>query len=70
MAKRDCAAVGIDAGIVGRNSKVTQNGDRLAGEVIRISDNTLLVRETYVDYLGEATTKEIEMRVRSKAQGG
>jgi type IV pilus assembly protein PilP len=41
-----------------------------AGEVIRISDNTLLVRETYVDYLGEATTKEIEMRVRSKAQGG
>jgi type IV pilus assembly protein PilP len=40
------------------------------GEVIRISDNTLLVRETYVDYLGEATTKEIEMRVRSKAQGG
>jgi type IV pilus assembly protein PilP len=40
------------------------------GEVIRISDNTLLVRETYVDYLGEATSKEIEMRVRSKAQGG
>jgi len=40
------------------------------GEVIRISDNTVLVRETYVDYLGEATSKEIEMRVRSKAQGG
>lgn len=40
------------------------------GQVIRISDNSLLVRETYVDYLGEATSKEIEMRVRSKAQGG
>jgi type IV pilus assembly protein PilP len=40
------------------------------GEVIRISDNTLMVKETYVDYLGAATTKEIEMRIRSKAQGG
>jgi len=40
------------------------------GQVIRISDNTLLVKETYVDYLGAATTKEIEMRIRSKAQGG
>ena len=30
----------------------------------------MLVRRTYVDYLGEATTKEIEMRIRSKAQGG
>ena len=40
------------------------------GEVIRIGDTAVLVKETYVDYLGEATTKEIEMRVRSKAQGG
>ena len=40
------------------------------GEVIRIGDTTVLVKETYVDYLGEATTKEIEMRIRSKAQGG
>ena len=40
------------------------------GQVIRIGDTTMLVRETYVDYLGAATTKEIEMRVRSKAQGG
>jgi type IV pilus assembly protein PilP len=40
------------------------------GEVIRIGDTTVLVKETYVDYTGEATTKEIEMRVRSKAQGG
>ena len=40
------------------------------GQVIRIGDNSLLVKETYVDYLGEATTKEIEMRIRSKSQGG
>jgi type IV pilus assembly protein PilP len=40
------------------------------GQVIRIGDTTMLVRETYVDYLGAATSKEIEMRVRSKAQGG
>jgi hypothetical protein len=30
----------------------------------------MLVRETYVDYLGAATSKEIELRVRSKVQGG
>lgn len=41
-----------------------------SGQVIRISDNTLLVKETYVDYLGAATTKEIQMRIRSKSQGG
>ncbi|RIL05853.1 MAG: hypothetical protein DCC71_08935 [Proteobacteria bacterium] len=40
------------------------------GQVIRIGDNSLLVKETYVDYLGEATSKEIEMRIRSKSQGG
>ena len=40
------------------------------GQVIRIGDTTMLVREIYVDYLGAATSKEIEMRVRSKAQGG
>lgn len=40
------------------------------GQVIRIGDTTMLVRETYVDYLGAATSKEIEMRVRSKVQGG
>jgi type IV pilus assembly protein PilP len=41
-----------------------------SGEVIRIGDTAVLVKEIYVDNLGEATTKEIEMRVRSKAQGG
>ncbi len=52
---------------------VVQEGTTIGkndGQVIRIGDTTMLVRETYVDYLGEATSKEIEMRVRSKAQGG
>ena len=40
------------------------------GQVIRIGDTTMLVRETYVDDLGAATSKEIELRVRSKVQGG
>jgi type IV pilus assembly protein PilP len=42
------------------------------GLVLRIGDNAVLVRETYVDYLGAQTTKEIEMRTRpiSMTQGG
>jgi Tfp pilus assembly protein PilP len=40
------------------------------GLVLRIHDNSVLVRETYVDYLGAQTTKEIEMRVRNATQGG
>lgn len=40
------------------------------GMVLRINDNTVLVRETYVDYLGAQTSKEIEMRIRSTTQGG
>lgn len=40
-----------------------------SGFVVRIDDQTVLVRETYVDFLGEATTKAIEMRFRP-TQGG
>jgi type IV pilus assembly protein PilP len=41
------------------------------GMVLRIDDNTVLVRETYVDYLGAQTMKEIEMRTRpTMTQGG
>jgi hypothetical protein len=40
------------------------------GEVLQIRDDLLLVRETYVDYLGAQTNKEIEMRLRSATQGG
>ncbi len=39
------------------------------GRVIRIDDNVLIVKETYVDFLGKATTKDIEMRLHER-QGG
>lgn len=39
------------------------------GTVTRIGDNTMVVREQYVDYVGERTEKEIEMHVR-QGQGG
>jgi type IV pilus assembly protein PilP len=40
------------------------------GTVTSIGDNAVTVRETYVDYLGAQTMKEIEMRTRSTTQGG
>ncbi len=40
------------------------------GYVVRISDNSVLVEETYVDFAGEETNNEIEMRVRTMTQGG
>lgn len=39
------------------------------GTVTRIGDNAMVVREQYVDYVGERTEKEIEMHVR-QGQGG
>ena len=39
------------------------------GRVIRIDDNLVLVKETYVDFHGKATTKDIEMRLHP-SQGG
>ena len=39
------------------------------GRVTKITDNLVVVRETYVDYLGARTEKDIEMRVR-QSQGG
>ena len=39
------------------------------GRVIHIGDNIVLVKETYVDYAGEATTKDVELRIR-RSQGG
>lgn len=39
------------------------------GRVTRIDDNLLVVKETYVDFNGEATTKDIEMRIRT-TEGG
>jgi hypothetical protein len=51
---------------------VVEEGGRIGkndGEVVKIDDNLVAVRETYVDYLGDRTTKEIEMRIR-QIQGG
>lgn len=39
------------------------------GLVIHIGDNMVLVKETYIDFAGEMTTNDVELRVRS-TQGG
>jgi type IV pilus assembly protein PilP len=51
---------------------IVREGDAIGkndGRVIGIRDNVVLVREAYVDFHGEKTTKEIEMHVR-ESQGG
>ncbi len=40
-----------------------------AGQITRIGDNTVVVREVYEDTLGVRTEKDIEMRIR-QSQGG
>ncbi len=39
------------------------------GLVIHIGDNLVLVKETYIDFAGEESTKDVEMRIR-RSQGG
>jgi type IV pilus assembly protein PilP len=39
------------------------------GQLIHIGDNLVLVKETYVDFAGEVTTKDVELRIR-RSQGG
>jgi type IV pilus assembly protein PilP len=39
------------------------------GRIIKISDNSVVVKETYEDYLGGRTEKDIELHVRQN-QGG
>jgi Tfp pilus assembly protein PilP len=51
--------------IVGAGARIGKN----AGVVISISDDTIVVKETYVDFLGKETTKDIEMRIRG-SEGG
>jgi type IV pilus assembly protein PilP len=46
--------------IVGEGARVGKN----EGRVTRIDDNLMVVKETYVDWQGEETTKDIEMRIR------
>jgi type IV pilus assembly protein PilP len=39
------------------------------GRVTRIDDNLVMVKETYVDFRGQASTKDVEMRLHP-SQGG
>ncbi len=51
---------------------IIEEGDVIGkndGRVVAIDDNVVVVREAYVDFHGDKTTKEIEMHVR-QSQGG
>ena len=39
------------------------------GQVIHIGDNLVLVKETYENYAGEQTTKDVELRIRLSQRG-
>ena len=51
--------------IVHEGSQIGKN----AGRVIHIGDSLLLVKETYVDFEGNQSTKDVELRIR-RSQGG
>ena len=51
--------------IIGEGTRIGKND----GQVMTINDNLVVVRETYVDFLGEETTKDVEMRIRP-TEGG
>jgi len=51
--------------IVSEGARVGKN----SGRVTEIEDGLVVVRETYVDYLGQETQKDIEMRMR-RNEGG
>jgi len=51
--------------IVGQGAAIGKN----RGHVVSIDDNMVIVKETYVDYLGQETTKDVEMRMR-RSEGG
>ena len=51
--------------VVGTGAKIGKN----QGRVMRIADNLVVVKETYVDFSGEETTKDIQMRIRG-TEGG
>jgi Tfp pilus assembly protein PilP len=54
-----------DMHVVKEGSPIGKND----GLVIHIGDNMVLVKETYVDFAGEMTTNDVELRIRS-TQGG
>lgn len=51
--------------IVREGSQIGKN----SGQVIHIGDNLVLVKETYENFAGEQTTKDVELRI-SLSQGG
>jgi len=51
--------------IIGSGTRIGKNN----GRVTAIDDNLVVVNETYVDFLGQETTKDIEMRIR-RSEGG
>jgi type IV pilus assembly protein PilP len=51
--------------IIGRGTRIGKN----EGTVTEIDDNLVVVNETYEDYLGNVTKKDIEMRIR-RSEGG
>jgi Tfp pilus assembly protein PilP len=51
--------------IIAKGTPIGKN----SGRVVRIDDNLVVVKETYVDYLGEETKRDIEMRIRT-SEGG
>ena len=56
----------------GGRSFVVHEGSQMGknnGRVIHIGDDLVLVKETYVDFEGNQTTKDVEMRIR-RSQGG
>jgi type IV pilus assembly protein PilP len=56
----------------GGKSFMVMKGSRIgknSGRVVHIGDNLVLVKETYVDFAGVQSTKDVEMRIRRR-QGG
>jgi len=51
--------------IIGVGTRVGKND----GSVTAIDDSLVVVKETYVDYLGHETKKDVEMRIR-RSEGG
>lgn len=56
----------------GGRSYIVREGSQIGknnGQVIHIGDNLVLVQETYENFAGERTTKDVELRIRL-SQGG
>jgi type IV pilus assembly protein PilP len=51
--------------IVGEGTRIGKN----EGRVTRIDDNLVVIRETYVDFMQQKTSKDVEMRIRA-TEGG